>query len=213
MLGAVFILSALMLVRRREESPGPFIATVLAVLAIGSVCLYTEGEAYDDYFAYIQLTAVVYGILQAFVLSRLWQRRLDLMVSSEVSGWIAALPAADRAPDLELRRVDAEARAGAIRYESRTYSELLILTFLGAANVFILIVGRTDDFLGDSVCFLLGISITYLLSTSWALNFQITRFDAGGRAMRQDELADAVLSYVFLGVAVFAMLAMFYMRL
>lgn len=209
--GALYVLSALMLVKRREESPAPFFTMVMAVLIFGTAVVYTSGQSFSEYFDYIQLTGTIYGILQAFVLSRLWQRRLDL------AGYENAVRQKKRF--YERKQISFEdrfvvesaiARADNIRKEAKTFSELLILSFLGVANIFILIVGRLDTFLGNSVCFLLSIAIAYLLAMSWTLNFELIKSRTTNSALTDNDLADAVLSYAFLIIAVCTFLTLFY---
>jgi drug/metabolite transporter (DMT)-like permease len=214
MVGATLVIAANIFLQERLESSINVTALVVAAVAVGTVILYTRGFQVADYFNYVQIVSAFYGILQGFLLTRLWDRRMRVGLVEEkwaLQGRSQLLDQRRVTPPPSISGEEAEhacrdaAEINVLRQEMRSYSEAILLTILGAASSIVLVVGRSNTFLGDVLAFLIPIAIVFLLTVTWALlqqgsfrNLAVITSDA--------QLADAIVSYILVVLIFAAML-------
>lgn len=210
LVGATLIVSANIFLQEKLEAPINLIALVIPSVAVGTVILYTDGAAVDGYFDYVQIVAAFYGILQGFLLSRLWDRRSRIGILEEQ--WVLQghsqemicghITYAQVAHDSGLARDAAE--LSVLRAELRSYSEAVLLTVLGIAASIVVISGRANTLVGDVLAFLVPVAIVYLLTISWSLTRVTRRRES--LMLTPQGVAEAAMSYVLVVLIFGAML-------
>lgn len=201
--GATLIITANIFLQEKLESSINVVGLVVPTLVLGFLVIYVEGRAVEDYFEYVSIIAAFYGILQGFLLSRLWDRRTRIAILEHAGALWAERQPAGEPVDLDRRERDVihdEAELVVLRREVKSFSEAILLTILGVAACGVIVYGRAASFTGDVIGFLIPISIAYLLTISWSLIRGVPYSDL--RIVGTDQVADAAMSYLLV-VAVF----------
>lgn len=218
--GAVLVIGANAFLQERLEATVNVAMLISAAVASGTLVLYLPGWELANYFEYVTVVTAFYGILQGFLISRLWERKLRIDVlrgdievreALDLTRFEGSLEHALR--DEEILRGQTE--LSILRSELGAYSEAVLLSLVGAASIVILVVGRPQEVMADVVAFLIPVAIAFLLGLTWTLIVKSSRPAAawretvrdqgvltldGSRSVRRD---DAVFGYVLV-VLIFA---------
>lgn len=201
--GATLIITANIFLQDKLESSINVVGLVVPTLVLGFLVIYVDGRDVENYFEYVSIIAAFYGILQGFLLSRLWDRRTRIAILEHAESlWHERQPrgaaVVQRGRDRD--SIHDEAELVVLRREVKSFSEAILLTILGVAACGVIVYGRSDTFTGDVIGFLIPISIAYLLTISWSLIRGVPYSEL--RILGTDQVADAVMSYLLV-VAIF----------
>ncbi|WP_090109513.1 hypothetical protein [Limimaricola pyoseonensis] len=189
LVGSAGIFAGIALTSRGKDINGQFLLILLAIAAFGHVVIFIPGRGAPHYWAYIQTISVFFGLLQASAITRLSNRFERLISLRSICAHDAGSSNAARAELMALKR------------ESTSISELLLLSIVALASIIITLYSRENSFEGDSIAYIICVTISYMMVICWVLQKRIMHFDLdplSDLAQQRGRMPGRVLSYALI---------------
>lgn len=167
LVGAAFIVTGIAVTARHENMSSSFVVVCGSFLIFGAILVFAPGTAHEDYYNYLDVVAILFGLVQTSQLSRVWDVRNQL-----------------HKLHLEWRNLRKRDRQGQRNFDRARYVlheirflrssilegiDAVVFSIVGLVAILAAIGMRSNDFGANLIAFIMSITIFFI-------NFQIWRF-------------------------------------
>ncbi|PIE10475.1 MAG: hypothetical protein CSA72_08175 [Rhodobacterales bacterium] len=178
--GGAFVFAGISLSSRHADLSLQAQAVLVSILLFGTLILMTEGSASDARFGYVDSIAVFYGLLQAIIYQKLYDR------NKEIGGALVELGTAFKLRDRP-RVYEKVSELRFLRSGLISISEIILITALAAGTAAVVTLTRDSGFVGDISAFLISCAAAALVVSCWSMQYNSMRMSlslSGPRRLR-----------------------------